>query len=206
MFMTFLDLFGVAVFAISGALAAGRRGMDFLGTFVCASVTAVGGGTLRDLLINRHPIFWFSNSTYLYIIIGSVIVTMLYTRRFPLPHYSLQVADALGLAVFGISGAHVAEQAGLAPLVVIFMGTITAAAGGVIRDLLCSTVPMVFQRDIYVISVIVGLVGYVALQRLGIASNASIVIGGVIIIVIRLLAIFFHLHLPLFRLRQADQG
>lgn len=205
MLLTFLDLFGVAVFAISGALAAGRRGMDVLGTFVCASVTAIGGGTLRDLLMNRHPIFWFSNSTYLYIIIGSVLLTMLYTRRYRVPHYSLLIADALGLAVFGLSGTQLAQQAGLSPLVAVFMGTITAVAGGVIRDLLCSNVPMVFQRDIYATSVIVGLSAYVCLQSVGAGSTASLLLGGTLIIGIRLLAIFFHWHLPLFRLQSMDQ-
>ena len=100
-----LDLFGVAVFAISGALAAGRKSLDLLGVVIIAVVTAIGGGTTRDLLLDRHPIFWIADPTYLSVIIGAALITIWYTRYKEPPEKALVLADALGLAVFTITGA-----------------------------------------------------------------------------------------------------
>src|SRR4051812_22029537 len=113
MLLHVLDLIGVAVFAISGALAAGRRHLDLIGVVVLASVTAIGGGTIRDVLLDRHPIFWLTDPTYLFVIIGSALATLLYTRWARVPWPTLDVADALGLALFSVSGAQIAERAGL---------------------------------------------------------------------------------------------
>jgi len=104
-----LDLVGVAVFAVSGALAAGRTGLDLLGVIVIAALTAVGGGTLRDLLLHRHPIFWITNAQYLHVILVAALLTVCYVRVWPPPGDTLLVADALGLALFALSGAQVAE-------------------------------------------------------------------------------------------------
>jgi uncharacterized membrane protein YeiH len=149
MLLYVLDLFGVAVFAASGALAAMAAEFDLLGVLVLASITAVGGGTLRDVLLNRHPIFWIKDSGSLLTIIGATGLTLLWIHFFPVPTNVLLVADALGLALFSISGAQVAQKAGCQPLVVILMGTHTGAGGGVIRDLRSARVPLILRRDIY---------------------------------------------------------
>src|SRR5438309_4363165 len=104
-----LDLGGVAVFAVSGVLAARNRGLDLLGVIVIAALTAVGGGTLRDLLLNRHPIFWITDAKYLTVIIASALFTVFYVQVWPPPGDTLLVADALRLALFAMSGAQVAE-------------------------------------------------------------------------------------------------
>src|SRR6185503_19318586 len=122
------DLIGVAVFAVSGALAAGRKGLDLLGVVVIATVTAVGGGTVRDLLLDRHPVFWIAEPGYLYVTIAAALLTLAYTRRLPPPDRALAVADALGLALFTVSGARIAEGAGMANVVVVIMATITGVA------------------------------------------------------------------------------
>src|SRR5690606_35899885 len=117
-----LDLIGVAVFAVSGALAAGRKSLDLLGVLVVAVVTAIGGGTLRDLLLDRHPIFWIEDQTYLIVITVAALFTIGYVRLHRPPNKSLLIADAFGLAVFTVIGAQVAESAGHPPLMIVLMG------------------------------------------------------------------------------------
>ena len=142
------DLAGVAVFAVSGALAGGRKGLDLLGVVVVAALTAVGGGTTRDLLLDRHPIFWIADPTYLVVIGAAALATFVYVRVRPPPLGALLVADALGLALFTMTGAQVAESAGLAPIIVVVMATMTGAAGGVLRDIMCAEIPLALHRDI----------------------------------------------------------
>ena len=103
-----LDLVGVAVFAVSGALAAGRRGLDLIGVLVLGVVTAIGGGTIRDVLLNRHPIFWLADPNFLIVITSAAMLTVAYVRWRAAPHSALLVADALGLALFSVAGAQVA--------------------------------------------------------------------------------------------------
>src|SRR4051794_35631200 len=131
-----LDLIGVAVFAISGALAAGRKHLDLLGVIVLGLVTAVGGGTNRDVLLARYPLFWLHDPAYLRVIVAAALFTVAYTRWRPPPAGTLLYADAIGLAMFSISGAQVAERAGLPALAGVVLGTITGSAGGAVRDVL----------------------------------------------------------------------
>lgn len=199
-----LDLFGVVVFAISGALVAGRKQMDLLGVLVTAAVTAIGGGTLRDLLLGRLPVFWVRDPIYLIVIVGAALATVLYTRYFRLPRYSLLLADAFGLAFFAISGARLAEQAAVSSLVVIVMGTMTGVAGGMIRDVLAAKVPLILRKDIYATAAIVGCALYVFLSRLGVSAAIAGISGMVAIFLIRLVAIYQRLGLPQFRLQDEE--
>ena len=164
MLLYVLDLFGVAVFAASGALAAMAAEFDLLGVLVLASITAVGGGTLRDVLLNRHPIFWIKDSGPLLTVIGATVLTLLWTHFFQVPTNALLIADALGLALFAISGAQVAEKAGCQPLVVVIMGTLTGAGGGVVRNLMSARIPLILHRDIYASAAILGIAVYLLLQ------------------------------------------
>jgi uncharacterized membrane protein YeiH len=193
-----LDLFGVAVFAVSGALTAGRAGLDLLGVLVIASFTAIGGGTVRDLLLNRHPIFWIRDPTYLVVIGATALLTVGYVRVFPPPGDALLVADALGLALFAMSGAQIAESERLSAIIVVLMGTMTGVAGGVLRDVLSARVPLLLQRDIYATAAIAGVGLYLALQRLGVPRGAAFWVGLVGIVVLRLVAITWGLQLPVF--------
>jgi uncharacterized membrane protein YeiH len=137
MLLRLLDLSGVAVFAISGALTAGRKSLDLLGVVVIAIVTSIGGGTLRDILLNRTP-FWLNDPLFIGVIVGAALATVWVVRFLPPPDKTLQLADALGLALFAIAGAQIAEQAGLPGTTVVVMATITAVFGGVLRDVLCA--------------------------------------------------------------------
>jgi uncharacterized membrane protein YeiH len=199
-----LDLIGVAVFAISGALAAGRRRLDLIGVVVLAAVTAIGGGTIRDVLLDRHPIFWLSDPSYLIVILGSAIATLLYTRWARIPWQTLDVADALGLALFSVVGAQIARNAGLPAVACVLLGTVTGSAGGVIRDVLTAQIPMVMQRgSLYATASLVGTSLYIALARLGIAEQAAAFAGMLVIAAVRLAAIRWKLMLPSFELRES---
>ena len=192
-----LDLLGIGVFAVSGALAAGRKRLDLLGVFVLASVTAIGGGTVRDLLLDRHPMFWLTDGAYLGVIIAAVAVTFAYVRWRRPPLASLLVADALGLALFSIAGAQIAQAAGLPAISVVVLGTMTGVGGGVIRDVLSAEIPMVLRRgNLYASAVIMGIFGYLALEAVGVARQPAALIGMGTIASLRFAAIRWELELP----------
>lgn len=199
MILYWLDLLGVAVFAVSGALAAGRAGLDLLGVLVIASFTAIGGGTVRDLLLDRHPIFWVRDPTYLAVIGVTALATVAYVGWFPPPGDTLLVADALGLALFAMSGAQIAEGARLSPIIVVLMGTMTGVAGGVFRDVLSARLPLLLQRDIYATAAIAGISLYLLLQSIGLRRSWAFVTGLVAVAGLRLLSIAWGLQLPVFR-------
>jgi uncharacterized membrane protein YeiH len=197
-------LLGVAVFAISGALEAGRKHFDWLGVVVIAFVTAVGGGTLRDLLLDQH-IFWIRDPTYVYSVLIATALTLIYVRFRSPPRTSLLIADALGLALFTISGAQIAESQNLPPIIVIFMGTITGAVGGVVRDVLCGDVPILLRpAELYATTAIAGASVYLILQELNVEVGTSALIGMAVIAVFRIAAIFWKLRLPVFRVKDSE--
>lgn len=201
-----LNLVGVAVYGISGALAAGRKNLDLLGVVVIAIVTAVGGGTVRDLLLNRYPNFWIREPTYLVVIIASALLTLVYVRFRRPPNQSLQVADALGLALFTISGAQIAENAHLGGLIVVLMGVITGVVGGVVRDVLTAEVPMILRPGrLYATAAIAGATTYLLLEWAGLRRPPAALIGMTVVAALRLAAIFWGLQLPVFALPDEDE-
>jgi len=198
-----LDLIGIGVFAVSGALAAGRKRLDLLGVFVLASVTAIGGGTVRDLLLDRHPMFWLTDGTYLGVIVTAVAITFAYVRWRRPPLASLLVADALGLALFSIAGAQIAQSAGLPAVAVVVLGTVTGVGGGVIRDVLSAEIPFVLRRgNLYASTVIVGISAYLALESVGVARQPASLSGMALIAAVRLAAIRWELELPVFEVNE----
>ncbi|HDZ07849.1 trimeric intracellular cation channel family protein [Pseudohongiella sp.] len=199
MLLYILDLVGVAVFAISGVLAARDRELDVLGVIVVAAMTAIGGGTLRDLLLDRHPIFWLTDMTYLIVIIVAALATIVYVRHRPAPLFSLRVADAFGLALFALLGASYAEAAQAPALIVILMGTMTGVTGGVLRDIVTARVPLIMQREIYASAAIAGVAAYLLMQAIGVPQPGAFVGGVVVVVALRLGALRWNLHLPTFR-------
>jgi uncharacterized membrane protein YeiH len=205
MLLYLLDLFGVAVFAVSGAMAAGRKRFDWLGVAVIATVTAIGGGTIRDVLLDRHPVFWIADPTYLLVILAAAALTLLYARFRPAPGISLLVADALGLALFTISGARVAEGQNLPAVIVVVMGTITGSAGGLLRDVLSAEVPLLLrQADLYATAAIAGATAYLLLQASGLERTPAALLGMAAVAALRLSAICWGLRLPVFYLPGED--
>lgn len=194
-------LIGVAVFAASGALAAVRRALDPVGVLVLAIVTATGGGTLRDVLMDRHPIFWISSPWYIGVSAVAALATWLWVRRFPPPDRSLQYADALGLAFFSIAGAQIAEAGGLRPFAATIMGAITGCAGGLIRDVLVAEVPLIFrQSELYVTACVAGVALYFCLEGLGFSADLASILGMATIALIRLASIRWTITLPVLRM------
>lgn len=195
-----LDFAGVAVFAVSGALAAGRKSLDLLGVVVIAIVTSIGGGTLRDLLLDRSA-FWIADPRYLVTIIGAALFTVVYVRFRRPPDKALQLADAMGLALFSIAGAQIAESSGLGGLIAVVMGTITGVFGGVLRDVLCAEIPMILRKgNIYATAVIAGTSLYVVLQDAGLERPWAAGAGMATIAGLRIAAIAWNLTLPVFTL------
>lgn len=206
MILQLLDYAGVAVFAVSGALAAGRKSLDLLGVLVIATVASTGGGTLRDLLLDRHPVFWIAEPTYLVVIAAAALLTIPYTRLRRVRMQNLQFADALGLAFFSISGAQVAEGAQHSGLIVVVMATITASFGGVLRDVLCNEVPLILRKgQIYATAVIVGASLYVIALRLGAPRVPATLLGMGAVAGLRLGAIAWNWSLPVFSLDTGER-
>jgi uncharacterized membrane protein YeiH len=166
---------------------------------VVAAITAIGGGTLRDLLLDRRPIFWVTDVWYLVVIIASSMLTVAYIHVRPPPGATLLVADALGLALFALSGAQLAEAAQCPPLIVVLMGTMSGVTGGVLRDVITAQVPLIMRREIYATAAIMGVTAYLALQAFGMPRALAFGAGMIVVVALRLLAIRWGLHLPVFR-------
>jgi uncharacterized membrane protein YeiH len=201
--LAFFEFAGVAVFAISGALAAARKQLDLLGVVVIATVTAIGGGTVRDVLLNR-AVFWIARPSFLYVILGAALATIAWTRRFHPPERALALADAAGLALFTVSGAQIAEGMDLAGVVVVLMGTLTGVAGGVLRDVLSAEIPLVLRRgQIYATAAIAGASLYLLLQA--VFDRTAAALGGMACIaILRVGAIAWKWSLPVFRLPESQ--
>jgi uncharacterized membrane protein YeiH len=193
-------LLGVAVFACSGALAAGRRNLDPIGVAALALVTATGGGTVRDLLLDR-TVFWISDPAHVVVSLAAAAATWVWVRFFHPPERALQVADAVGLALFAVIGARIAESAQAGPVIVVLMGAITGCAGGLLRDVLSAEVPLVFRKsELYVTACIAGLAEYVLLRGLGLQPDLAGGFAAATILALRLASIRWNITLPTMRI------
>ena len=196
MLLYILDLFGTAVFAISGVWVACRKDMDLFGALVLAFVTAVGGGTIRDVLLSATPVFWINDTLYLLVILATVMVAIVGRRWHERSKWIMQVSDALGLAVFVVIGVTKSLSFGVEPMVAIMMGVLTGCGGGAIRDLLAGEVPMVLRKEIYASAAMVGGAVLVFLEPLIQNIDITSVIAATVVLVLRLLALYKDLSLP----------
>lgn len=193
-----LDLAGVAVFALSGVIVACRSRMDPFGMLVLAAVTGIGGGTLRDLVLGVRPVFWVTDTTFLWVVLATVALASVgfrYMHR--LTRTVLPVVDAVGLALFTAIGAHKALLLGAPGSVAVVMGLFTGVAGGVIRDVLADRVPMVLRAEIYATASILGGITFVTLHALGTPFPTTITVTVAITLGLRLAAIRWNLRLPM---------
>jgi len=196
-------MFGTAIFAISGVLLAGRLKMDPFGVTVLASVTAIGGGTIRDMALGATPVFWINDTNYLLVIFITCILTMLIIRKPKrLPWYVLPVSDAIGLAVFVGIGVEKALNYNADPMVAVIMGVITGCGGGIIRDVLAREVPMVLRSEVYATACILGGIVHTSALEFNVQSSTAMLLGVTATLIIRLAAIRWHLSLPTFALNK----
>lgn len=195
------DLFGVAVFAITGALMAGRKSMDLFGVLVIAIITALGGGTLRDVILGNHLVSWIRDDTYILVASLAAVGTVLWVRLTrPIHETGLLVADAFGLAVFTVYGTEVALQHQVPLSTAVIMGVITGVAGGVMRDVICNEIPLIFQKEIYAIACIAGSLVFIGLLAVGLPRWLDTGIAMAVVLGTRLAAIRWGLSLPRFHL------
>ena len=197
MFLYFLDLFGTAVFAISGVTLAFRLRMDAIGVLILASVVAIGGGTLRDVILDV-PVFWLKDNNYIWdILITCVISATMMNYARAIPWWILPISDALGLGVFTIIGADTALSLGLSATVAVIMGTLTACGGGIIRDMLARRIPFVLRQEIYASACIVGGSCYAMLRDYW-HEDMAIIVSVFVVLAIRIPAIIWRWSLPKF--------
>jgi uncharacterized membrane protein YeiH len=196
MFIQTIDILGTIAFAISGVLVAMNKRMDPFGVLIIAFVTAVGGGTLRDIMVGVEPVSWMRNMTFVYVIIGSAVFAVIFRKRISYLRKSLFFFDTIGIGLYTVVGIETGLVAGLHPLICIALGTMTACFGGVLRDILCNEIPVIFRKEIYATACILGGLTYFLMREFLEDRNYLFVIAGFIVIVTRLLAVKFKISLP----------
>lgn len=194
----FLDLLGTAVFAMTGLLAASRKQLDVFGAIVIAMVTAVGGGTLRDLILNQ-PVFWLTQNIYIYVVLASTLVLFVYARFISVHIKFLLFLDALGLAVFSVIGAQKAMVLGMSDPIVIMTGIMSGVVGGVIRDVLMGEVPLILRKEIYATASFIGVSVLLILVDLSVSMDIAIMLSVLTILSMRVWAIIYNKSLPIFQ-------
>ncbi len=194
----FLDIIGTMAFAMSGALTAMSKKLDPFGVFIIAFVTAVGGGTLRDVLIGRTPVGWMLDLKYVYVIFIGFVLAIIFRKKLDKLRTSLFLFDTIGLGVFTLIGLEKGLEIGLHPVICVALGTMTACFGGVIRDILCNEIPVIFRREIYATLCIVGGVLFFIFRSMNLENDLLYLLSSSIIISLRLMAVKFKWYLPAF--------
>ena len=198
-------IIGITAEAITAALAAGRQRMDLFGVLALAALTALGGGTIRDILLDSYPLRWVAEPRYLIIVVVAALVTVALSF---LMHYFRRLfllADAVGLATFSVIGTQVALDLGHGFVIACVAAVVNGVSGGVLRDLISDRVPLVFSRELYASISVLATITYVGLLELGLSENWVIVITLIVAFTVRVIAMYRGWHLPVFDYRGADQ-
>ncbi|OLQ94555.1 hypothetical protein BIY21_08710 [Vibrio ponticus] len=194
----FFDIFGTAIFAISGVLVASRFRMDAFGAVVLGGLTAIGGGTIRDVALGATPVFWMNDNTYLWTILITCIASLILVRnKKTIPNWLLVICDAVGLAVFVGIGFDKAMQFQDSYVVATTMGVITGCGGGILRDSLTGEVASVLKKEIYATSCLIGGMTYAMALNVGVDNMTSFSMCVVVTLIIRLASMLFNWSLPL---------
>ncbi len=195
-YLTVIDILGVISFAISGVLSSMKKQMDAFGIFIIAFVASVGGGTLRDILIG-FPVAWMRDLTYMYVIMGTSVFAIIFRKKLIYLRRSLFLFDTVGIGLYTVLGIEKGLAADLPPIICIAVGTMTACFGGVIRDILCNEIPLLFRtKEIYATACILGGITYFLLLQLPLSEGVIFTISGAVVILVRSLAVYFDIRLP----------
>jgi uncharacterized membrane protein YeiH len=194
-----LDLIGTFVFAISGLRLAAKKDMDLFGAAVIAFVTAVGGGTTRDVLLGATPVAWVNNIEYPIAILLAIPFTFIFRKYIVNLKRTFFIFDSIGIAIFTISGMQKALDYGLSPGMAMAMGMVSAVVGGVIRDILCNEIPLIFRKEIYATACLIGAFVFFLLSEWGIDQNLNYIITTSLILTIRVVSIKYNLAMPKMR-------
>lgn len=184
-----IEILGTIAFAISGSLAAMNKKLDPFGVFVIAFVTAVGGGTLRDVLIGRTPVAWMTQLDYVYLIVAGYVLALIFRKKLDRFRISLFLFDTIGLGVFTLIGLQKGLETGLHPIICVALGTMTACFGGVIRDILCNEIPVIFRREIYATICMAGGILFFLLKAFELDDNVLSIVVVAVMITLRILAV-----------------
>lgn len=195
-FFHIFDLLGTLAFAISGALAGRERKLDLFGMSILAFATAIGGGTIRDMMIGITPVMWLRDMSYFSVVVLGIAMAIVFYKRFNVLRYSLFLFDTIGIAVFTLIGIERGLEVGLHPVICVCLGTITACFGGVIRDTLANQIPIIFKKEIYATACIMGGVMYFGLLHFNIGRDLLYIGTSCFIILIRVLAVRYKWSLP----------
>lgn len=198
MLLQYLFILGICVEAVTGAIAAGRKKMDFFGVMLIACITALGGGTVRDTLFNTHPITWVAHPEYLLYTSACAFVTIFIAGSLARIMRVFLVLDALGLSTFVIIGTQKILESGLPPGVAIISGMLTGICGGMLRDILCNDIPLVLRKELYAVIALAGALLYITLDHFQVNQHITIILTLMAIFTSRLLAIFFQIEMPKF--------
>ena len=196
----FLDMVGVIACAIAGTLLAQHKGFDIAGCVLVSMVNAIGGGTLRDMALDRHPLFWMTDLNYIIVITLTSLVLQIFFHLYHKIDNALKFFDAIGLAAFSVIGFNIALAQDMSPVIAIMMAVWTAIIGGLLRDIICNEIPLLLQREIYITASIVGSLTYLVLDQLDINTAVNEFIMLFVIFAVRMLALKFDWHLPSIRL------
>ena len=190
------DLIGTLVFALSGLLIASKKEFDIFGAFVIAFVTALGGGTLRDVLLGRLPVGWIQDQQYIYVVIAACVLGLGFKKYIFKLSKTLYLFDAIGLGVFTVLGLQISLDTGVSPFIALMMGTISAVFGGVLRDVLCNEPPLIFRKEFYATPCILGGLLYLILNTWSLPLEFTIFITVSFIFIIRELSVKYSWSLP----------
>lgn len=190
-----IDILGTLSFSVSGALTAMKKRLDPFGILIIAFVTAVGGGTLRDMLIDA-PITWMRDLTFVYVIVGATLLAVIFRKKLQYVRKSLFLFDTIGIALYTVVGVEKGIAADLPPIICIALGTMSACFGGVIRDILCNEIPIIFRKNIYATACILGGAAYFLLLKTSLSAEVVVICSGAVVIIVRLLAVRFNVSLP----------
>jgi uncharacterized membrane protein YeiH len=191
-----IDILGTVAFAISGVLVAMDKRLDLFGVLIIAFVTAIGGGTLRDLLIGNTPVAWMKDITYMVTILITVVFAVIFVNQLKYLRRSLFLFDTIGIGLYTMVGIEKGLHAELLPVICIALGTMTACFGGVIRDILCNEIPVIFRKEIYATACILGGASYFLFTVLSVPDDYAYIAAIVVVIVLRILAVRFGIRLP----------